>query len=81
MANRTINTELLKRAIRLTGNGRFRDLAKASAVSVSWLEKAVSGNYSSAPRELTRQAICKATQLSEDELFPLVKGGSRRRAK
>ena len=76
--NRTVNAELLKQAIRSRGEGGLADLAQATRVSISWIQKAMTGNYSNAPRGLTRQALCNETGYTEDQLFPLVTAKRKR---
>ena len=66
---RTINAELLKQA--LTGKDQ-KEFAKATGVSVSWLQKAVTGNYNHVPRRLQMEAVCRKLKLSQNKLFPLV---------
>jgi hypothetical protein len=80
MAKRTVNADLLREAIENMGNSGLAGLAVASSVSVSWLEKALTGNYESAPRAITRAAICRATKLKEDDLFPVVAAKGKNRA-
>jgi hypothetical protein len=72
MKTRTVDAELLKQAIRAFGEEGFIDFAKATGVSISWLQKAVTGNYEHAPRRLVREALCRETGISENKLFPLV---------
>jgi transcriptional regulator with XRE-family HTH domain len=72
MQKRTVNSALLRKALRNRDDRRVKTLAEESSVSVSWLEKALSGNYECVPRALTRKALCSVTNLSEDKLFPLV---------
>jgi hypothetical protein len=43
-----------------------------SGLSIHTIAKITQGSYQSSPRKLTRAALCTATGLSEDELFPIV---------
>jgi transcriptional regulator with XRE-family HTH domain len=71
MKTRTVDSQLLKNAVRNFGEEGLIDFAKAAGVSISWLTKAMAGSYQSAPRRLTREAICNLTGISENKLFPL----------
>lgn len=72
MKTRTVDSELLKQAIKNFSEEGLIDFAKATGVSISWLTKAMAGTYESAPRRLTRESICEKTGISENKLFPLV---------
>jgi hypothetical protein len=80
MKTRTINALLLKQAIKQRGEGGLAQLARATHVSVSWLQKASTGNYEGVPREITRGALCRETGFNEDQLFPFVSAKGRARA-
>ena len=72
MKTRTVDAQLLKKAIKEFGEEGLIDFAKATGVSISWLQKAMTGRYEHVPRRLIREAICRAAKMSENKLFPLV---------
>lgn len=72
MKTRTVDSQLLKQAIKNYSEDGLLDFAKATGVSISWLTKAMAGSYDSAPRRLTRESICEKTGIPENKLFPLV---------
>ena len=78
---RQINGKRLKQWIENHGDDAKVRLHLKSRVSLTWIEKVISGRYQSVPRQLTQEALCDATGLSLDELFPPVTAGAKRRTK
>ena len=68
---RTVNGKKLKTWLERQGDRAKAQLHLDSGVSMDWIEKVTSGRYKSAPRRITINALCEATGMSEDELFPL----------
>lgn len=67
---RTINAKKLSEVVEERGENGVAELSLATGLSVSWFQKALSGNYDCAPRQITRRTLCRETGASEDELFP-----------
>jgi hypothetical protein len=70
--HRKTNKKLLREFLEKQGDFGKTELSLKARVSVSMIEKMVVGTYGFVPREVTRERICAATGISEDELFPLV---------
>lgn len=77
---RQVNAKRLRDWLEAQGDGAKVDLHKKSKVSLGWIEKAVSGRYRFSVREITRAALCEATGLTEEELFPKVSSKVKRQA-
>ena len=80
MRIRTTNGQRLKKWLNENGDQSKKDLHLKSGCSVTWIEKVTAGRYKSSPRPMTRRALCQATGIAEDELFPLVGANEDRSA-
>jgi transcriptional regulator with XRE-family HTH domain len=69
-----IDTKRLQAWLEARGEGALGDLEKLSGLSIHTLYKMATGAYSSSPSRVTRRALCDATGISEDKLFPSTKG-------
>lgn len=67
---RSVNDKLLSEWLK--NNNGISGLEKDSGVSLHTIYKMANGYYQSEPKRLTRKAICDATGLMEDDLFPVV---------
>jgi len=65
---RTVNSETLDKYIDKNG---MADLMSETGLSFYTLDRMRRGKYLSAPNQSTRNALCSATNLKEDDLFPL----------
>ena len=68
MKTRTINKKLLKECVKVQGLER---IAVAADCSASLLQKLCSESYLTVPSIRNIDGICKATDRSIDELFPI----------
>ena len=71
---RQINAKRLQAWLERRGDGALGELEKLSGLSIHTLYKMAAGGYHSSPSRLTRRALCEATGLLEDDLFPQVRG-------
>lgn len=74
MMNRRTNTDAFRKYLASAGEQAKAQLSLEAKISVSMIEKLVAGSYPAIPRMATRERICAATGISEDKLFPLLKG-------
>jgi hypothetical protein len=69
----TVNSRYLKDLIKALGDSGLARTSIGAMVSVSSLEKMISGTYKSSPREPLRKRLCEFFNASEADLFPLAR--------
>jgi|GEM_PF-2679432 len=74
---RRVNGKRLKNWLEKEGERARAQLYLDTGVSMDWIAKVTSGRYKSAPRRTTINALCEATGISEDDLFPMVTAKGR----
>jgi hypothetical protein len=77
---RHIDGSKLRAWLEENGEDAKVNLHLKARVSIAWIDKVIAGRYNSAPRQITQMAICQATGLKREVLFPLAATGGKRRA-
>lgn len=72
---RRINTKLIREWVEKMGDSGRAKLALEARISVTMVQQLLADCYPQFPRETTRDRLCEALGVSEDELFPPVAAG------
>lgn len=70
---RCINAEAIRRHLTKGGEQAKAQLSIDAKISISMIDKLIADVYPTVPRLATRERLCAALGVSEDELFPLIK--------
>jgi transcriptional regulator with XRE-family HTH domain len=71
MTKRIVNKKLIREWIKVNGKGALERLALESGCSASLVQKLCSESYVSTPSIDRIEGICKVTEYSLDQLFPI----------
>lgn len=76
MTRRT-NISALKRYLARVGEQAKAQLSLDAKISLSLIDKLLADSYPTVPRMATRERICTALGMPEDEVFPLVEADGK----